>query len=144
MKNEIDDIYINTHQDLDQDFSNIYTRAIHYINNEQNSIPIHNQSESADYLAGTKSNSIQDNQFYNNERQSEISQNINRKEKSSRAESILKEDFQQNNENSKDEESYFDELTSSRNEITNQFNAKSSQFNTLISSNFVNRKKSKY
>jgi hypothetical protein len=38
----------------------------------------------------------------------------------------LKEDFQQNIENSKDEESYFDELTSSRNEITNQFNAKSS------------------
>ena len=53
MKNDIDDIYINTHQDLDSDLSNIYTRAIHYINNEKNSIPNHNMSESADYQAGT-------------------------------------------------------------------------------------------
>jgi hypothetical protein len=38
----------------------------------------------------------------------------------------MKEDFQQNIENSKDEDSYFDELTSSRNEKSNQFVAKSS------------------
>ena len=62
MKNDIDDIYINTHQDLDSDLSNIYTRAIHYINNEQNSIPNQNMSESADYQAGTKINSVQENQ----------------------------------------------------------------------------------
>lgn len=72
--------------------------------------------------------------MYFNEKQSDNSQ-IGRE----KTESLMKED--QNL--SKDDESFMDELTSSRNEKSNQYLPKSSQFNTLISSNFIKKDKCK-